>query len=239
MFRAKGAKGRVSRFFCRAKNKLPIKASLCPAAQKFFNKALSFSAQVLILFLVLFSISIAQTQDLPEEIRGYKVQKADVSIKNKFSASEKNDNTGAFITIGEPTISEVSITGITLEISGEIESSEQSGKIDFLAFKDFRVNGIAVEIEEYKNSFEFKKNRPVILPKPIKVFINTGQALRGALKERQDSKDEWTVTGTVFVFGRFKKSFLKFKRVVPVEINLKIKNPLKTIVNQDLSSQMK
>jgi len=65
------------------------------------------------------------------------------------------------------------------------------------------------------------------LPKPIKIFLNTGQVLRGALSELKQSKEEWTVTGRVFAFGQFKKSFLKFKRVVPIEINLKIKNPLK------------
>lgn len=227
MYRAKAVKERVLRFFCRAKNKLLIKAALRLEAQKFFHKTLFFSTHIPILFLVSFSIIVAESQDLPREIRGYKVQKADVSIKNQPSASDKNGKTDAFINVGEPTISEVSITGITLEISGEIESRAQSGKVDFISFKNFRVNDLAVEIEEYKNSFEFKKNQPVTLPKPIKIFVNTGQALRGALKEWKDSKDEWTVKGTVFVFGRFKKSFLKFKRVVPIEINFKIKNPLR------------
>jgi len=89
------------------------------------------------------------------------------------------------------------------------------------------LNWIKSSLEEYKESFEFRKNQNAVLPKPIKIRLSTAQTLRGALSELKDSKDEWTVTGRVFVFGQFKKSFLKFKRVVPVEINLKIKNLLK------------
>jgi hypothetical protein len=51
--------------------------------------------------------------------------------------------------------------------------------------------------------------------------------LRGAVRELKDSKEEWSVTGRVFVFGKFKKFGFNFKRVVPVEINIKIKNPLR------------
>ncbi|MCY7377045.1 MAG: hypothetical protein LH472_13885, partial [Pyrinomonadaceae bacterium] len=111
----------------------------------------------------------------------------------------------------------------------EIDSPEQSGKIDFLTFHDFRVNGLAVDVEEYQESFEFKKNQTIALPKPVKIFVGAGQTLRGALSEWRNSKDEWTVTGRIFVFGHFKKAGFKFKRVVPIEINLKIENPLPKI----------
>lgn len=184
---------------------------------------------VLICGLFLF-ITFAAAQDLPDEIRGYKVYKAKVSVKNQTSDTikpETKNESEAFVKVGEPELVEVSLTGVTLEISAEIIAPAQSGTVDFLTFKDFRVNGLTVSAEEYKESFEFKKNQIVFLPKPIKIFIGTGQTLRGALMEFKDSKDEWTITGTVFIFGRFKKSFLKFKRVVPVEVNLKIKNPLK------------
>ena len=94
-------------------------------------------------------------------------------------------------------------------------------------FKDFKVNGLAVEIEEYANPFEFKKNEPVRLPKPIKIFLSAKQAVKGALSELRNSQEEWMVTGTVLVFGRFKKWGFSAKRVVPVEVSVKIKNPLK------------
>ena len=179
--------------------------------------------------LFLFCSSVA-AQDLPDKIRGYKVYKAKISVKNQTSEtikSEAKDESEMFVKVGEPELVDISLTGVTLELSAEILAPSQSGTVDFLTFKDFRVNGLKVNIEEYRESFDFKKNQPIFLPNPVKIFIGTGQTLRGALMEFKDSKDQWTVTGTVFVFGRFKKSFLKFKRVVPVEINLKIKNPLK------------
>ena len=169
------------------------------------------------------------TQDLPKEIRGYKVHRAKISVKNQAEKADEKYKFEAFVKVGEPELIDVSLAGITFELSAEVESLGQSGTIDFLAFHNFRVNGLAVDLEEYKESFEFRKNQNVILPKPIEIHLSTAQTLRGALSEIKDSRDEWTVTGRVFVFGRFKKSFLKFKRVVPVEINLKIKNPLKDI----------
>jgi hypothetical protein len=171
----------------------------------------------------------ATSQDLPKEIRGYKVYKAKISVKNETEKTDKTNESEAFVKVGEPELVDVSLTGITFEISAEINAVEQTGTIDFFTFHDFRVNNLKVEVEEYKQSFEIKKNQTIVLPKPIQIFVGTGQTLRGALSELKQSKDEWTITGRVFVFGRFKKSFLKFKRVVPVEINLKIKNPIKSI----------
>jgi len=192
------------------------------------EKNLRLFAFVCGLFLLSFSFSSAQ--ELPKKIRGYKVQNAKISIKaNKANAgkTEAKDKSAVSVKIGEPELIDISLTGITFKISAEMESSEESGTVDFLTFDDFRVNDLKVAVEEYKESFEFKKNQTIALPKPIEIFVGTSQTLRGALKEMKDSKDEWTVTGRIFVFGQFKKSFLKFKRVVPVEINLKIKNPLK------------
>ena len=138
----------------------------------------------------------------------------------------------AFVKVSEPELTEAGLTGIFFELSADIEIPEQSGTIDFLMFRDFRVNDLAVEIEEYKNSFDFKKNETVSLPKPVKIFVGAGQTLRGAWSEYNESKDEWKVTGRIFVFGRFKKAGFKFKRVVPVDVNLKIKNPLAEKLNQ-------
>jgi len=169
----------------------------------------------------------AAAQKLPGEIRGYKVYRAKISVKNQTENKGAKDKSEAFVRVSEPELTDVSLTGITFEISAEIDSLGESGTVDFLAFHDFRVNDLKVEVEEYKKSFEFKKNQTIILPEPIKIFVGAGQTLRGALNEAKESKDEWTVTGRIFVFGQFKKSFLKFKRVIPIEINLKIKNPLK------------
>ena len=42
----------------------------------------------------------------------------------------------------------------------------------------------------------------------------------------RDSQAEWTVSGRVFVFGRFRRFGIYHKRVVPVDFQIKIKNPL-------------
>jgi len=179
-------------------------------------------------FFFLF-LSLVSAQDYPKEIRGYKVQRIKISVKNQADKTDAKDKSEAFVKVGEPELTNVSLTGITFEISAEIDSLQQSGTVDFLTFQDFRVNGLKVEVEEYKESIEFKKNQIIVLPKPIKFSLSAKQTLLGALQEAKDAKDEWTVTGRIFVFGQFKKSFLKFKRVVPIEINLKIKNPLKAV----------
>lgn len=192
------------------------------------NKIRITEATLTTAFFLLFLTNFAAAgQNLPKEIRGYKIQRAKISVVNKTDESKVKDKSDAIIKISEPVLVDVSLTGIKFEISAEIDSVEQSGTIDFLTFNDFRVGGLAVDVEEYKESFDFKKNQKIKLSKPIVISLGIGQTLRGALKELKESKNEWTVTGRVFVFGRFKKSFLKFKRVVPVEINLKIKNPLK------------
>ena len=177
------------------------------------------------LLVVFLCSTIVKSQNLPKEIRGYKVYNAKISVKNQPDNRKSKDESEVYVKIGEPEIADISLTGITLEIPAEIDSVSPNGTIDFLTFYDFRINNLKVEIEDYKESFEIRKNQRVILPKPINAFIATSQTLRGALEEFRASKEEWTVTGKVFIFGRFKKSFLKFKRVVPVEINLKIKNP--------------
>lgn len=170
----------------------------------------------------------AFAQKFPDEIRGYKVHKAKISVTNNTDRKEEKDKSEARARMTDPELIDTSLTGLTFEVSAEIEPLEHQGKVDFLMFKDFKVNGLEVEIEEYTNSFELKKNQAVSLPRPVKIFLGTRQALKGALSELRDSKEEWTVTGTVFVFGRFKKWGFSAKRVVPVSVDVKIKNPLKT-----------
>lgn len=184
------------------------------------------------------SCCFANAQGLPKEIRGYKVRKAKITVVSQSEKLLTKEPPEVSVKIGEPELIDVSLTGITFEITAEINSLKQSGTIDFLTFHDFRVNDLKVEVEEYREAFEFKKNQTVALPKPIKIFLGTKQTLRGALEEMKESKDEWTVTGRILVFGQFTKSFLKFKRVVPVEINLKIKNPIKKSASVKLTANL-
>jgi len=196
----------------------------------FFYSQLKISASLRLCGLILLFAFGIFAQNLPDEIRGYKVHNAKISVTNKTDKPEnkdEKDKSEAFARLTEPDLTDTSLTGLTFEISAEIDPLEYKGKVDFLTFKDFKVNGLNVEIEEYTNSFEFKKKQAITLPQPIKIFLGSGQALKGALGEIRNSKEEWTVTGTVFVFGRFKKWGFNVKRVVPVEVNVKIKNPLK------------
>ena len=164
---------------------------------------------------VLFLFSSFAAQDLPDRIRGYKVYKAKISVENQTvknsdtAKSEAANEPEAFVKVSEPELADVSLTGVTFELSAEIDAIKQSGTVDFLTFKDFRVNGLAVSVEEYKESFAFKKNQPITLPKPVKIFIGTGQTLRGALEEFRNSKEEWTVTGTVFCLRTIQKIVFK------------------------------
>lgn len=200
----------------------------------FFSR---FPALLACLFLL---VTIIGAQQMPDKIRGYKVYRTNISVKSsidKTTEDQDKDAIEAFVKVGKPKVADVSLTGITLELPAEIASFEQSGTIDFLAFKDFRVNGLAVDVEEYRESFVISKKQSTTLPKPISIFVGTGQTLRGALSELRNSKEEWSVTGTIFVFGQFKKTFMKFKRVVPVAIDLKIKNPVRDMLENAANSR--
>ena len=164
-------------------------------------------------------------QNSSDEIRGYKVHKAKIKIQNQADAAKTKD-ADATINLGEPVAGNISLFGVSYEIAVEFSALKQSGEIDFFVFRDFRANDVSIEIADYRESLKFSKNQIVKFPKPVKVYLNLRQAMSGALGELRDSKEFWRVTGTVLVFGRFKKFGFKFKRVVPVEINLQIKNPL-------------
>lgn len=178
--------------------------------------------------IFLFSVSPADSQQIPDKIRGYKIYKTEISVTNESLENKEKKDFGVEIDFEEPELTKISLVGITLELESKITVFGQSGTVDFISFKDFKVNDINVEIEEYKTSFDFKKGESVQLEKPVEIFINTKQTLRGAVKEYKNSKDKWLITGRVFVFGRFKKFGFNFKRVIPVYVNLTVKNPLNT-----------
>jgi hypothetical protein len=48
------------------------------------------------------------------------------------------------------------------------------------------------------------------------------------MREMRDSKKEWTITGRVFVFGKFRKFGFEHKRVVPIDIHLTVANPIRS-----------
>jgi len=167
----------------------------------------------------------AYPQDLPKEIRGYKVHREKITVSSVKSTVESPS--GAFVKIGDPKLFELDVTGLTFELPAEITSADQSGKVDFLTFQNIKVNAISVDIDEYRHPFEFKKGELVLLPKPARIFLSITGLAQAAWKEMRDSKPEWAVAGRVFVFGRFRRYGFYHKRVVPIDFEIKIKNPLK------------
>jgi len=201
------------------KSRTPHRISLSGRCHVLRSKFLRY------LLVVLFTCSSVGSQQLPKKIRGYSVYQADIIV------SQKNDPLGArssetVIYLGEPVLKEISVTGLTLEVSAEFTAMRQSGHVDFLAFHDLHVNGMAVQVDEYRDSFAFRKGELVKLPSPAKIFVPTTQLLRAATSELNRSQKEWTVTGRILIFGKFRKFGLEHKRVVPIDINFKIANPL-------------
>ena len=168
----------------------------------------------------------------PKEIRGYKVERAKVEIRKQKSsnreeiAEQASSDSDALIQFGEATIARMTPLGITLEVPVTVAAVKQKGKVDFLTFEDMVVNDVPVTVEDYNYRFDLPTNKATLLPKPVRLFISMQRALLGALGEWNDSKESWPVTGRVYVFGQFKKFIFKFKRVVPVELAVSLRNPL-------------
>ena len=171
-------------------------------------------------------VSLCFSQEMPSKIRGYKVHNANIQVRSSEDKQPASGDREAVITLGKLEVDDYGISGITLAAGADISPVDQSGKVEFLTFRDFRINGITVDIEEYKHSFSFKKGEAISLPKPARVFVGTLNLARAARNELLDPKKTWTVKGTVFVFGKFKKFGMSFKRVVPIKIDLTIANPL-------------
>ncbi|MBK6750772.1 MAG: hypothetical protein KA956_02420 [Pyrinomonadaceae bacterium] len=172
------------------------------------------------------SANISFAQEMPAKIRGYKVHNAKIQVRSSEDKQPASTDREAVITLGELEVADYGISGITLSAGARISPVDHSGRVEFLTFRDFRINGIAVDIEEYKHEFSFKKGEQISLPKPARVFVGTLNLARAARSALLDPKKKWSVTGTVFVFGKFKKFGMSFKRVVPIKIDLTIANPL-------------
>jgi len=202
-----------------------------------------------VLALVDVTTVLPQARTYPKEIRGYKVERTVVEIKKPETKSPKsgNDNgrtrnDGAdksdsaansaedvdeLIQLGKPQLARVTPLGITFEVPIVVSPIKQSGHVDFLVFEDMVVNGTSVNIDEYHRAFDLPNRQPLTLREPLRFYIYLPSAMLAALGDWSETKETWPVTGRVYVFGKFKKGLLSFKRVVPVELNLTMRNPLK------------
>ncbi len=216
-------------------------------AQKTLSGYRTQRAVVLLLALTLFSyvpFGVAQQTEkkpaaartYPKEIRGYKVERANVEVKKQKeqkkvaaqdeAAESTAPDSDALIQFGEASIARMTPLGITLEVPVTVAAVKQKGRVDFLTFEDMVVNDIPVTVEDYNHKFELPSNKATRLPEPVRLYISMERALLGALGEWRDTKETWPVTGRVYVFGQFKKFIFKFKRVVPVELSLSLPNPM-------------
>jgi hypothetical protein len=184
------------------------------------------------------STLIAQSVTYPKEIRGYKVERAAVEVKENKKQSSKssgdsstkqqasNGQSGQLIQFGSPRVASVTPLGIGLEIPIVVSPVKQRGRVDFLVFEKMKVKGTSVEIDEYHRAFDLPNKKPLTLKEPLRFYVYLPNAILAAIDELSSSVKEWPITGVVYVFGRFNKSIFRFKRVIPIEINLTTPNPL-------------
>jgi hypothetical protein len=153
----------------------------------------------------------------------------DNSSSNQTSTPSSNTGSAVdqLITFGSPSIARVTPLGITFNVPVVVAPIKQSGKVDFLLFEEMRVNNHSIEIDEYNRAFDLPTKKPLTLNEPLRFFIYSPIAALAAVGEWSNSSETWPVTGRVYVCGKYKKFLLSFKRCVPVELNLTMRNPLR------------
>jgi hypothetical protein len=190
-----------------------------------------FRIQIFAGILVLFVWSTllqAQSITYPKEIRGYKLERAAVELKEtKQKNEQQNAASSQLIEFGSPRVAGVTPLGISLEIPIVVSPVKQKGRVDFLVFEKMEVNGTSVEIDEYHRAFDLPNKKPLTLKEPLRFYVYLPNALIAAIGELSSSLKDWPITGVVYVFGRFNKSIFRFKRVIPVEIKFTTPNPLR------------
>jgi hypothetical protein len=193
-----------------------------------------------LLLFVTSTTALAQTRSYPKEIRGYKIERTAIEIKkpdsrnrnsNSNAQTEEQNISGsdvdALIQFGKPQLARVTPLGITFKVPIVVAPVTQKGRVDFLMFEDMSVNDTSVQIDEYHRGFDLPNKKPLTLRDPLSFYIYLPSAVLAAIGDWRNSKETWPVTGRVYVFGKFKKGLFSFKRCVPVELNLTMRNPLK------------
>jgi hypothetical protein len=170
--------------------------------------------------------AFSQRATYPAELRGYKVEHVTVETKG---SSETAVGSGELIRFGEVRVARLTPAGVNLEMPIIVAPVRQKGQVDFLVFEDIVVNGMPVRIDEYHRQFELPNRTELALKEPLKFFVSLPNAMLAALGDWANSQEKWRVTGRIYVFGRYKKFLFSFKRTVPIELDLMISNPLKTI----------
>ena len=125
------------------------------------------SGMLLVLALSCLSFSPRRSR----KIRGYKVYKKTIIVNAATNGGPNDENRLADLKISDVGLADASLTGLTLDLSAAFRCPKQSGRVDFLTFRDFRVNGLRIEVEEYDHAFLLRKSEIKRLPQPIRVFV--------------------------------------------------------------------
>lgn len=194
------------------------------------------TALTVVLLIAGASAAFSQARSYPDEIRGYKVERTVVEIKrprgpakDRGASDQPNTHTDVdeLIQFGQPRVVRVTPLGITLEVPIVVAPITQKGRAEFLVFEDMVVNGTNVKIDEYHRAFDLPNKESLTLRDPLSFYVYLPSAVVAAVDDWSNTKETWPVTGRVYVFGKFKKGWFSGKRCVPVELNLKLRNPLR------------
>jgi len=186
--------------------------------------------------LALLCISAAAfSQDYPGEIRGYKVYRTKVNVvaprisplNGRFGSKNDHEKNVVSLNVGEPTVESFGLGGLELSFLPRVSGIDQTGRVEIISFKDIQINNVNAEIAEYTAAFDIERNVETSLSTPLKVMVGLKGIAKAAYQEFKDPQKRWRVTGTVFVFGKFRKYGFNFKRVVPILLDFEIDNPLK------------
>lgn len=176
----------------------------------------------LLLFLAISAAQLTAAQSLPSRILGYRVHKEPIVIDVGPGTAES----GSGVTVEKAVISDVSPFGITILLDLSVVTDRAGGRIDFMRFHNVRINGLPVDVSEYSHPFMFKKGSAFDLPEPVSIFVSSPRIAQAAYAELRQPGAQWTVTGRVLLFGKFRRYGMTFKRVIPVDLRIRIKDPL-------------
>jgi len=188
--------------------------------------SINYQITAVLLLTAIPSTPLAQSVGYPKEIRGYKVERVAVELRETKQKNAQQNTTPQLIKFGSPRVAAITPLGITLEIPVVVSPVKQKGHVDFLVFEKMKVNDTSVEIDEYHRAFDLPNKKPLTLKEPLRFYVYLPNAIMVAIDDLTNTAKEWPIVGVVYVFGRFNKSVFRFKRVIPVEINLTTPNPL-------------
>ncbi len=170
----------------------------------------------------------AQSPDalpLQKEVRGYKVEQAEVKVRKGKGATRGASEPEQLIRFDAVHIERVTPLGLTLSLKATVAPVSAGGEVEMLVFEDVRVNGTPVEVEDYKHPFRLPDKKPLALAEPFKLYVSSPRIVIETLGDLVNPPRVLPVTGRVYVCGRFKKFLMSFKRAVPIELKTAIANP--------------